>query len=52
MHVLQLVYFDEKERREKATQTMSAWVKDVWVVPQNLLEAVGPHYQGEGLCPL
>jgi hypothetical protein len=25
----------EKKRREKTTQTMSAWVKEVWM-PQNL----------------
>jgi len=35
----------EKKRKEKTTQTKSAWVKEVWM-PQNLWEAVGPHYRG------
>jgi hypothetical protein len=40
----------KKKRKEKTTQTMSAWVKEVWM-PQNLWEAVGPHYRGGGSAP-
>jgi hypothetical protein len=40
----------EKKRKEKTTQTKSAWVKEVWM-PQNLWEAVGPHYRGGGSAP-
>ena len=39
-----------KKRKEKTTQTKSAWVKEVWM-PQNLWEAVGPHYRGGGSAP-
>jgi hypothetical protein len=40
-----------EEKKEKTTQTKSAWVKEVWM-PQNLKEAVGPHFRGGGFCPL
>jgi hypothetical protein len=36
-----------KKEKENTTQTMSAWVKEVWM-PQNLKEAMGPHYCGGG----
>jgi hypothetical protein len=33
-----------RKRKEKTTETMYVWVKEVWM-PQNLKEAVGPHYR-------
>ena len=48
--LLQIIDAHLKKRKEKTTQTMSAWVKEVWM-PQNLWEAVGPHYRGGGSAP-
>ena len=47
---VQWYHHKEKKRKEKTTQTKSAWVKEVWM-PQNLWEAVGPHYRGGGSAP-
>jgi hypothetical protein len=44
------LWVDVRKRKEKTTQTKSAWVKEVRV-PQNLWEAVGPHYRGGGSAP-